>query len=301
MPPAATVHVDLDGGQEIFEGHGWTYSHPTDSIFETGMRHFLDFFAANEIRATLFVTARAVRDRRKRALIEEAVCAGHEIASHSLTHEYLPQLDLAGKRRQIADSRDLLEQELAVPVVGFRAPGYRIDRASIELLAESGYRWDSSVFPTAHYARALQLDVETLATPHHPVAGSSFVEWPMPDHRPFPLPFNPSYALVLGDWLFRGGLRRFRARGGALSLLFHLIDLADPLPADRLLGLSSKIFTLSNLRAESKRTRCQSMLDQVKAAYRILTTKEAIAEWHVATDQGARREAVLGESRVSRD
>ncbi len=46
----------------------------------------------------------------------------------------------------------------------------------------------------------------------------------MPDHRPFPLPFNPSYALVLGDWLFRGGLRRFReARAPALA----------PLPPDR--------------------------------------------------------------------
>ncbi len=281
--PVATVHVDLDGAQEIFEGHGWGYAHADDTVFESGMRNFLDFFAANDVRATLFVIARSVRDPRKRALLDEAVRAGHEIASHSLTHEYLTQLDLAGKRRQIAESRDLLEQELGVPVTGFRAPGYRIDRASIDLLAESGYAWDSSVFPTAKYSSALGIDVDTLKRPHHPVAGSDFVEWPMPDHRPFPLPFNPSYALVLGDWLFRQGLRRFRAQQGPLSLLFHLIDLADPLPSDRLRGLSSRIFTLSQVSAPDKRRRCQGMLDQVRAAYRIRTTGQAIAEWRGAS------------------
>ncbi|MEP7384180.1 MAG: polysaccharide deacetylase family protein, partial [Gemmatimonadota bacterium] len=212
-------------------------------------------------------------------LLVEAVRAGHEIASHSLSHEYLTQLDTAGKRRQIGESRDLLQQELGVPIVGFRAPGYRIDRESIELLAELGYDWDSSAFPTARCAKLLRTDIDTLAKPHHPVAGSHFVEWPMPDYRPFVVPFNPSYALVLGDWLFRGGLRRFRARGRPLSLLFHLIDLAEPLPPDRLRGLSSKIFTLSTLHAVEKRVRCQSMLDQVKATYRIMTTGEAIAEW----------------------
>jgi hypothetical protein len=297
------VHVDLDGAQEIFEGHGWGYSHPDDRVFETGMRHFLDFLAANEVRATLFVIARAVRDRRKRTLIEEAVRAGHEIASHSLTHEYLTQLDVAGKRRQITESRDLLQQELGVAITGFRAPGYRIDRTSIELLAECGYEWDSSAFATPAYARALSIDVEMLTRPHRPVAGSEFVEWPMPDHRPFPLPFNPSYALVLGDWLFRGGLQRFRASGRPLSLLFHLIDLADPLPADRLRGLSSKIFTLSHVTAPAKRVRCQRMLDQVSGAYRILATSAAIAEWQsssagAADGRASRTPAQVMEARV---
>lgn len=277
--PVATVHVDLDGAQEIYEGHGWGYPYADDNIFESGMRHFLDFCGENDVRATLFVIARAVRDPRKRALLDEAVRAGHEIASHSLTHEYLTQLDLSGKRKQIAESRELLEHELGVPVTGFRAPGYRIDRDSLELLAECGYVWDSSVWPTAKYARVLGVGIESLVRPHCPVAGSDFVEWPMPDFRPFPLPFNPSYALVVGDWLFRLGLRRFHSKQLPLSLLFHLIDVADPLPRDRLRGLSSKIFTLSQVSAPAKRRRCQGMLDQVRAAYRIRTTGDAIAEW----------------------
>jgi peptidoglycan/xylan/chitin deacetylase (PgdA/CDA1 family) len=279
QPPPATVHVDLDGAREVYEGRGWGWPHADDAIFESGMRACLEFFAANGIRATFFVIARSVRDPQRRPLLEMAVAQGHEIASHSLTHQYLTDIDRVGKRREIAESRALLEDELGVPVRGFRAPGYRIDRESLELLAESGYSYDSSAFPTAAYAAALDSSVTTLRLPHHPLPDRDLVEWPMPDHRPFPLPFNPSYSLLVGDWLFRSGLARFRRGGRPLTLLFHLIDFADPLPSAQLKGLGSRIYTLSMLKAARKRQRCQAMLDLARREYRIMTTLEAIAEW----------------------
>ncbi|MFN2398619.1 MAG: polysaccharide deacetylase family protein [Gemmatimonadaceae bacterium] len=282
--PSAMVHVDLDGAEDIYEGHGWQYDHADDPIFVTGLRNFIDLFAANGIRATLFVIARSLRNPRKRALIEEAVEQGHEIASHSVTHSYLTALDSVGKRREIAQSREILESELGVRVRGFRAPGYRIDRESLEILADCGYEYDSSGFPTDKFAAALATSVSVLTGPHTPIAGSSFVEWPLPDHRPFPVPFNPSYSLLLGDWLFKWGLAKYRENGRSLALLFHLIDAAEPLAADRLRGLSSKIFTLSTISASEKLKRCQKMLDQVKSQYRIITTLEAIEEWRGETE-----------------
>ncbi len=279
LPPPATVHVDLDGAREVYEGRGWGWPHADDAIFESGMRACLEFFAANGITATLFVIARSVQDARRRPLLELAVAQGHEIASHSLTHQYLTEIDRVGKRREIAESRALLEDELGVPVRGFRAPGYRIDRESLELLVEAGYAYDSSAFPTAAYATALDSSVATLRLPHHPLPDRDLMEWPMPDHRPFPIPFNPSYALLAGDWLFRSGLARFRRGGRPLTLLFHLIDFAEPLGPAQLKGLGSRIFTLSTLSAARKRQRCQAMLDLVRREYRITTTLEAIAEW----------------------
>lgn len=284
--PPVTVHLDLDGAREIYEGHGWGYSHSDDPIFESGLRNFLEFFAHNGVRATLFVVARSVHDPHRRALLESAVAQGHEIASHSLSHRYLTRIDAAGQREEIGKSRQVLEQALGVPVHGFRAPGYRIDRASLAIVAESGYLYDSSAFPTRHHAVALQSSVARLRHPHCPFAGAELVEWPMPDHRPFPLPFNPSYALLLGQWLFRSGVERFRRGGRPLALLFHLIDLADPLEARRLVGLSSRIFTLSTLSAERKRERCQAMMDQVRGRFRFLPTLDAIAEWQ-ATEGSA--------------
>jgi hypothetical protein len=290
-PPAGTVHLDLDGAQDIYEGHGWEYSHSDDPTFETGLRNFLDFFAANGVRATLFVVARSLDDPRKRALIEEAVRHGHEIASHSLTHRYLTQLDTAGKRREIGESRRRLESELAVRVRGFRAAGYRIDRESLEILADCGYEYDSSAWPTPKAASALATTVSALSAPHYPIAGSPFVEWSMPDYRPLPVPFNPSYSLLIGNWYFRLGLRRYRRTGRPLAMLFHLIDLSAPLPAERLRGLRSKIFTLSTTSAARKLQRCQQMLDLVRSQYRIMSTPDAIDEWrrstHGSTGNGA--------------
>jgi len=281
-PPPATVHVDLDGAREIYEGHGWGYPHADDPIFESGLRNFLDFLASNGVRATLFVIARSVRDPRRRALLEAAVEQGHEIASHSLNHRYLTRIDAQGKHEEIGESRRLLERELGVEVHGFRAPGYRIDHESLGILADCGYRYDSSAFPTSRYATALRSSVEQLRRPHRPLPGRELVEWPMPDHRPLPLPFNPSYSLLLGPWLFRSGAARFRRGGRPLTLLFHLIDLADPLGAERLRGVSSRLFTLSTMSAARKRERCQAMLDQVRGAFRIVRTLDAIAEWQGA-------------------
>lgn len=283
--PVATVHLDLDGAQDIFEGHGWGWPHAEDPLFDSGLRRFLEFFEARKLCATLFVIARSLDDPRKRALIEAAAARGHEIASHSMTHRYLPALDEDGKRREVADSRLRLEQALGVSVRGFRAPGYRIDGASMRLLAEAGYAWDSSVFPTARYAAALGTTVEALRTPHHPVPGVPLVEWPMPDHAPFPVPFNPSYALLLGDWLFRAGVRRMERTGRPLTLLFHLIDLADPLPTRFLRGARSRVFTLSTLGAAAKWRRCHAMLDLVEQRYRLVATEVALAEWHASQVQ----------------
>ena len=81
-------------------------------------------------------------------------------------------------------------------------------------------------------------------------------------------------------------MRRFRAGGLPLSLLFHLIDFSEPLAADRLRGLASKVFTLSTLGAGEKRARCHSMLRLVRDNYRIMTTYEAIAEWRGAQPDG---------------
>jgi peptidoglycan/xylan/chitin deacetylase (PgdA/CDA1 family) len=237
----------------------------------------LKLLAANDLRATLFTVARSLDDPRKRELLQEAVRAGHEIASHSLTHRILLDLTRDDKRVEIADSREKLERALGVTIRGFRAPGYQLDRDCLELLAEHGYEYDSSAFPTATFARRLQVPVESLTAVHQPLQGHALVELPLPDYRPAPFPFNPSYSLLLGERYFRWGIRRNRRRGRHLTLLFHLIDLADPLPRKRLSGMASRLFTLSGISAARKAERCQRMLDLVKAHYAFCSTREFLS------------------------
>lgn len=276
--PPAVIHVDLDGAADIYKSHGWDYPYADDPLFETGVQNILALFERNAIRASFFVIANSLDHPRKRELIQQAMRHGHEIASHSLTHTNLLHLKTEQKRHEIAGSREKIEAILSVPVRGFRAPGYQIDRECVELLAESGYRYDASVFPTGAYARRLECPVETLSVPHRPLHGKPLWELPLLDHRPSPFPFNPSYSLLFGARYFRWGLERFRRRGIPLVFLFHLTDVADPMPPERLNGWRSRILTLSNLSQEKKLSGCRRMLNLVSQRFRITTTRALIDE-----------------------
>ena len=240
----AVLHVDLDGGREIFGAHGWSYERGDDPLFMSGLRHLLDLLDEVGIRATLFVIVQALEHAERLALVRDAVRRGHAIASHTLTHRWLPALSREERRREIAESRSRLVDLLGVPVAGFRAPGFGVTEDMDDLLAGAGYAWDSSRFPDAH------------AGPHR---RGSITEIPLPRYRPLPVPWHPSYSLVLGNWYFRLGLSRHDP-ASPLVVLLHLTDTADPLPPDYLAGWKQRIFTLSHRTARAKRDACRAML-----------------------------------------
>lgn len=275
--PGMVVHVDLDGTSEIYNQHGWSYEFSDDPLFESGMRNLLDFLDSNHLRGTLFAVASHVRDPAKRELLKEAAARGHEIASHSLTHPQFDQLTREQKRVEIAESRELLERELGVTVQGFRTPNYQVDRECLELLADYQYAYDSSVFPTVGFARRLGV-ADLPQQPCRPLDDRSLVELPLPNYRPGPFPFSPSYSLILGAPYFRWGLRRHRKTGQPLVLLFHLNDFSTPLPADRLCGWRSKLFTISHLDERVKFARCQAMLDTVTESFQATDTTSLCEE-----------------------
>jgi peptidoglycan/xylan/chitin deacetylase (PgdA/CDA1 family) len=261
--PLAAVHLDLDGARHIYRAHGWPYDAADDPLFESGLRGALELFARNSVKATLFVVAEDLFDTRKRTLLRDAVNAGHEIASHSLSHDTLTALDGAGKRREIAESRRSLAAELDTEVRGFRAPGFRIDRECLELVSDAGYTYDSSMLASSG--------------PHRPLPGRPVYELPVPAAGPFAFPFHPSYSLVLGHWYFRAGLKDFRRRPSPLVLLFHLTDFAEPLPSARLRSWRQRLFTLSHLSAAHKRARCSAMLDLVGRYFSLASTSQLLA------------------------
>ena len=272
----AVVHVDLDGAEHIYRHHGWSLPGGGDPVFASGFPRLLDFLRSNGLRATLFAVASDLDDPAKREGLMRAVAEGHEIASHSLSHADFDGLDPAQRHEELAQSRLRLEDALGTPVTGFRCPSYQIDRGSFELLEETGYRWDSSVFPSAAFAHRLRVPA-VLPCPYRPLYDSPVVELPLPGYRPLPFPFHPSYAQLLGLRYFELGLSRFERSGDPLVLLFHLIDFAEPLGAERLCGWKSRLYTLSHRSAEAKRERCQQIVDRVGRSFDFVTT-EALLE-----------------------
>ncbi len=275
---AAVVHVDLDGAPNIYSHHGWPYDAEGDPIFESGMDHLLQLLDRNELRATLFCIASDVADENKLRWLRKAVDAGHEIASHSLTHPELDQLDRSSKKREVEESKQRLEQSLGVEVRGFRAPSFQIDRETLELLSEAGYAYDSSVFPRDEFARRLSVP-SILPVPHRPLFDSPLMELPLPSYSPSPVPFHPSYSLVIGNQFFDWNVDRLSRTDTPLVLLFHLIDLADSLPKQLLNGFKSRVYAGSYIASEAKRARCQRFLERVGEKFDLTSTSELLQRY----------------------
>jgi polysaccharide deacetylase family protein (PEP-CTERM system associated) len=122
-----------------------------DRIVGVG-RRLLDLFAGAGVRATFFVLG-AVAERHPE-LIREIARAGHEIGTHGYSHTPIYQLTPDAFRAELKHSIDLLEHATGQPVLGHRAPFFSITRESLwalEILAECGIRYDSSIFPVVNY------------------------------------------------------------------------------------------------------------------------------------------------------
>lgn len=270
----AVVHVDLDGATQIFRAHGWAPSFRRDTLFESGLTRLLALFDERQIVATLFVIAEDLNDPIKRALILEASQRGHEIASHTVTHRHLTRLAPGERSAELRDSRRSLEDAFGRPVLGFRAPGFVLDRGTLRLVVEAGYHYDSSVFLGSRApAGALSVGENLNAFERE----TGLRELAMPRYDGLPWPFHPSYSQLLGTRYFSAGFARaMRSPPRPFVFLIHLTDLADPMPAAELRGFSSRVFTLSVLSAATKVRRLTRMMDLVQSRCTVVPTASLV-------------------------
>ncbi|HEX3150666.1 MAG TPA: polysaccharide deacetylase family protein [Gemmataceae bacterium] len=118
---------------------------------ETCTRWIVETLDRVGAKATFFIVGQiAVTHPR---LVRDIAEAGHEIACHSWDHRRVHHFTPATFREDLRRAVNALEQAGGVRVVGFRAPTFSIVRETawaIDVLAEEGIRYDSSVFPVRH-------------------------------------------------------------------------------------------------------------------------------------------------------
>jgi polysaccharide deacetylase family protein (PEP-CTERM system associated) len=138
-------HFQVQAFARLVAREAWPL-HP--SRVERNTRLLLDLFDESGASATFFTLGCVAREHP--ALVRDIVARGHEIASHGIDHRMLTELTPEEFRAQARDSRALLEDLTGRKVLGFRAPSYTVGRSTlwaIDVLAECGYAYDSSVFP----------------------------------------------------------------------------------------------------------------------------------------------------------
>ena len=116
---------------------------------ELAGRRILELLGAAGARATFFVLG--VVAERHPHLVREIATRGHEVATHGHSHTLVYKQSADVFREELRRSIGVLEDLVQTPVIGHRAPFFSITSDSLwalEVLAEEGIRYDSSIFPT---------------------------------------------------------------------------------------------------------------------------------------------------------
>jgi len=103
---------------------------------------------AHGVKGTFFVQGRVAETFPR--LLQELLRDGHEIQSHGYSHRPLFSMDRQALRTELDRARKTVEDACGARVTAFRAPDFSIVRRNLwalEILAETGFEIDSSIFP----------------------------------------------------------------------------------------------------------------------------------------------------------
>jgi len=152
---------------------------------ERNTQRLLELFDNNGIKVTFFVLGWVAE--RVPHLVSEIAAMGHEVACHGYSHQLVYDQTVEEFREETLRSKSLLEDIAQVPVRGYRAASYSITQRSLwalDVLAEAGFTYDSSIFPIRHDRYGMPGTPETPYQLKSP-AGQSIVEFPLSTARLF--------------------------------------------------------------------------------------------------------------------
>ncbi len=292
--PYAVFSCDLDTVDRHLQGYGIDDAPACDRIYRTAVPRLLELFDELGVPGVLFVIARDAH--AERSLWRQAVGAGHEIASHSLTHtQPFSTLDDDRLHVELDESRTRLSEASGVDVVGFRAPAWDVTDRVLAMIAACGYRYDASVFPTpvlvasrlaayrrsTHKGSIFSMDLLGHAfaptAPHRTTsARGTLVEFPISVTRWLRLPVYHTFSYFVPRWLFARGLRSALRSDRPLCYEFHAADLLD-LAND---GIDPRMDRHPGMKVPlaSKRGALRDILATIARERRVVTYRQAMEE-----------------------
>jgi polysaccharide deacetylase family protein (PEP-CTERM system associated) len=203
MSPSSIISVDVEdyfhveAFARVVDRNNWgAYA----SRVERNTERILDLFDERQIKGTFFILGWVAERYPK--LVRRITERGHEPACHSYWHRLIYKLTPEEFREDTLRAKNCIEQAAGAPIYGYRAPSFSITGRSVwalDVLAELGFRYDSSVFPVKH---------DTYGVPDAP-------------RRPFRIetPFGPIVEFPMATFRFGTGPNLPIAGGGYLRML----------------------------------------------------------------------------------
>ncbi len=316
--PLASISLDLDNLWSYLKTHGDAEWESGPSYLPLVVPRVLRILDEKQIKITFFIVGKDAADPGNHEVLRQIVQAGHEIGNHSYHHE--PWLHLYSKEdidKELAKAETAIAAATGVIPRGFRGPGFSVSPEVLAVLAQRGYLYDASTFPTflgplarAYYfatARTFTASEKiqrrrlfgSLAEGRRPItpydwktSAGSILEIPVTTMPIVKLPIHLSYILYLGlysRWLartyFASATHLCRWTGSDISLLLHPLDFLGKDDVDRL-----SFFPAMKISAAQKLSLVDSLLDMMKSHFQLVTMREHAA--HISARKRRRVQSI---------
>ncbi len=225
------------------------------SRVERNTHTVLDLFDECNVKGTFFILGWVAE--RFPQLVVEIVRRGHEPACHSYWHRRIFTLSQNEFRDDTRRAKDNIEQSAGTPVLGYRAPSFSITKQSMwafDILAELGFRYDSSVFPIQHDIYGIAdapRGAYVVQTSYGPLAEFPMTTFRWLSGRNLPVG-GGGYLRIFPFWYTRFGVRRAWNEHLPVMTYTHPweFDPEQPRMAGR---LTSRLRHYTNLRKTAER------------------------------------------------
>ena len=274
---ALTVDVEdyfqVSAFAENIDQKDWD-SHPLR--VENNTHKLLDMFDKYQVKATFFILGWVAE--RQRDLVLEIARRGHEIACHGYSHQLVYNQSPEVFQEETIRAKSILEDIVQQQVRGYRAASYSITEKSqwaLDILAEAGFVYDSSIFPVRHDRYGMP------NTPEHPyrlqtLAGNSIIEFPLSTAKiiNYRLPVaGGGYFRLYPYWLSRMGLRQINRQQKPFVFYLHPWEIDPDQPK-----IAASWF--SRFRHYNNLDKCEPRLRNLMTDFQFGTT------WDVLNDLG---------------
>lgn len=217
--PLNAVTIDLEDWYQGIEQPFDTWNRFEERI-HMGTDKLLAILDQTGTKATFFVLGWLAE--KHPGLIERIAREGHEIASHGYDHEKLYNTTPPALHEVLKRAKKATEDAIGKPIFGHRAPYFSLTRQSlwaVDILAELGFTFDSSVYPGTNWRYGIPCSPDAL----YRLGDTGIVEFPVSTFALLgrKVGIGGAYFRILPLFLTRGGVRQRMANGQPTSFYLH--------------------------------------------------------------------------------
>lgn len=145
-----------------------------ESTLKKDTMDMLELLKKYNVYATFFVVGENAR--RYPNLIKKIDKEGHYISSHYYQHELLYKKRKEEFKKEVLESKKVIEKIIGHKIYGFRAPSWSISKENLwmlEVLEQNGFHYSSSIFPAKNFLYGI---INAPIYPNHPVVNQKVLK-----------------------------------------------------------------------------------------------------------------------------